>query len=98
MLGHPHDDVSNIIIPAASGAACDLFEIAHAEDRRLLSVVFPELREKHGVDGHVDADAKRIRSADEFEASALRELFDEDAVAWQQAGRGERRCRGATSV
>lgn len=50
-----------------------------------MAVVFPELREQHGADGHIDADAKRIRSADEFETSALRELFDEDAVAWQQA-------------
>ena len=78
------DHIAPVVKTLSPGAARDLAEIAHAEHRRLLPVVFPELREHHRADRHVDADAERVRAADELEPALLRELLDEDAVFRQQ--------------
>ena len=61
-------------------------EVPRAVDGGFLPVVFAQPREQHGADRHVDADAQRVRPADDLEQSALRQLLDEDAVFRQQPG------------
>lgn len=70
------------LAPRASG---DLVEVPRGEDRRLVAAVAAELREQYGADGHVDAHAQRVCAADDLQQALLRELFDQDAVAGQQA-------------
>ena len=52
-------------------------KIARTEDRRFLAVEFAQARKQNRANGDVDADAKRVRAADDLEQAALRELFDE---------------------
>ena len=83
--GLDHDPAA-VVESFASGAAADLVEIAGAEDDGFLSVEFAEAGEEDGADGDIDADAEGIGAADDFEETALGELFDEDAVFGEQAG------------
>ena len=70
----------------APGPAADLVKIPRAQDAGLLAVELAQPREQHGADRHVDADAERVRAADDLEQSLLRELLDEHAIFRQQAG------------
>ena len=45
-----------------------------------------QLREQHGADGHVDADAERVGAADDLEVAVLREPLDQQPVLRQHAG------------
>lgn len=80
------DDGAEGIEAAASGASCDLFEVADGEGFGTRSVVFEEAGEEDGADGDVDADAEGIGAADDLEESALGEFFDEDAVFREESG------------
>ena len=75
-----------IIEALAPGAPADLMKIARAQDAGLLSVIFAQPREQHGANRHVDADAERVRAADDFEQTLLRELLDQHAILRQQPG------------
>ena len=85
VLGSLHDDIALRVVTGPAGATRDLAEIPHAENGRLLAVVFPELRKDDGADRYVDAHAERIGAADEFEQAFLGELLHENAVLGQQA-------------
>ena len=76
---------ATIVESLAPGASGDLVKIPRAEDDRLLPVKLAQPREQHGADGHVDADAERIRAADDFEQALLRELLDQHAILGQQS-------------
>ncbi len=80
-----HHDVTHRIEAAPARAPGHLTKVAHAEDRRLFPVVFPELRKHHRANRHVDADAERVRATDQFEQPVLRELLHEDAILRQQS-------------
>ena len=78
------DDEATLVEPLAPGAAGDLQEVAHAEDAGLLSVELAELREQHGPDRDVHADAQRVGAADDLEEALLRQPLDEQAVPRQE--------------
>jgi len=61
-------------------------EVARAEDGGLPAVELAEPREQDRADGHVDADAEGVGSADDLQQALLRELLDEHSVLRQQAG------------
>ena len=86
VLRRLRDDPAAVIEALAPGAPGDLVEIARGEDADFLAAELAELREEHRADRHVDADAERIGPADDLEQSLLRELFDEDAILWQEPG------------
>ena len=68
-----------------SRAAHDLVELAGAQTAHLGAVELGELGEHHRVDGHVDAHAERVGTADDREQPLLGEAFHEQAVARQHA-------------
>ena len=70
----------------APRAPADLVEIARAQDACLFPVELAKLREEHGANGDIDADAQRVGAADDLEQAALRELLDEHAILRQQPG------------
>ena len=61
-------------------------ELAGVEVAHAAAVELGEGRQDHGVDGHVDAHAQRVRSADDGEKPLLGELLDEQAVAGEHPG------------
>ena len=67
-------------------ATGDLMELAAAQTAHLATVELGELREHHGMDGHVDADAQRIGAADDGQQALLRKLFHQQTVTRQHAG------------
>ena len=85
MLGRLRHDAAAVVEALAAGAPGDLLEVAHAEDAGLLAVELAELREEHGADRDVDADAQRVGAADDLEQALLRQLLDEQPVLRQQA-------------
>ncbi len=86
VLGRLRHHPAAVVKPLAARAAGDLVKIARAQDAGLLAVEFAQLGEEHGADGDVDADAQRVRAADDFEQPLLRQLLDQDAVFGQQPG------------
>ena len=70
----------------AAGAAGDLMEFAGAQTAHPGPVEFGERGEHHRMNRHVDADAERIRAADDRQQPLLGELFDQPAVARQHTG------------
>ena len=68
-----------------SRAAHDLVELAGAQTAHLGAVELGELGEHHRVDRHVDADAERVGTADDWEQPLLGEALHEQAVARQHA-------------
>ena len=85
VLGRLRDDVAAVVEALAPGAPGDLLEVAHAEDAGLLAVELAQLREQHGADRDVDADAQRVGAADDLEQPLLREPLDQQPVLGQQA-------------
>src|SRR4029079_4204846 len=75
----------DIIKSFAPGPARDLVKIARGQDRGLLPVEFAELREEHGANRHVDADAERVGAANYFQQTPLCELLGEHTVFGQKA-------------
>ena len=76
VVGRLDDDVAAIVVTFSTRASGDLAKVAHAENRGLLAVVFPELGEEDGADRDVDADAEGVGAADDFEQAAGGEFFD----------------------
>ena len=85
-LGGLDDDMADVVVALAAGAARDLPEVAHGERGGLGAAVFPELGENDGAERDVDADAEGVGAADDLEQALLRELLDEDAIAREEAG------------
>ena len=73
------DDETDVVEALAPGAAGDLVEVADAEVRCLLAVELAQPREEDRADGHVDAGAERVRSADHLQQSRLCQLLDQHA-------------------
>ena len=86
VLGRLGDHAALVIVALATGASADLLEVADAEDGGLLAVELAELREEHGADRHVDADAQRVGAADDLEQALLRELLHDEPVLGEQTG------------
>ena len=84
MLRRLRDHPADVVETLAPGASADLMEIACGENAGLLPVELAQPGKEHGADGHVDADAQRVRATDDFQQSLLRELLDEDAILRQQ--------------
>ena len=55
-------------------------EVTDREQARLGPIEFAQLRERDRADGDVDAHAKRVRAADDFEQAGLRQLLDHEAI------------------
>ena len=85
VLGRLGDDAALGVEARAARAAHDLVELARVQVAHAAAVELGEGREHHGVDGHVDAHAERVRAADDGEKPLLGELLDEQAVARQHA-------------
>ena len=62
---------------------CDLVELANAQAAHPAAVELRERGEHHGVDGHVDAHAERVRAADDGQKPLLGKLLHEQPVARQ---------------
>src|ERR687883_143343 len=60
-------------------------EIPRRQDGRFVAAVFAELGEEDRTDGHVHADAQRVRSADDLEQSLLRQFFHQNPVLGQKS-------------
>ena len=60
-------------------------ELASAQAAHLVAVELRELREHHGMDGHVDAHAQRVGAADDGQEALLGQLLHEQSVARQHA-------------
>ena len=60
-------------------------ELAGAQAAHLVAVELRELREHHGMDGHVDAHAQRVGAADDGQEALLGQLLHEQSVARQHA-------------
>ena len=56
-------------------------ELAGAQAAHLVAVELRELREHHGVDGHVDAHTERVGTADDWQETLLGEALNQKAIA-----------------
>ena len=79
------DDHALGIEARTAGATSDLMELTGAQATHLVAVELGERGEHHGVDGHVDADAERIGTADDGQQALLRQALDQQAIARQHA-------------
>ena len=86
MLRRLRHDPALVIKTFAPSASADLMKIPRAQDAGLLAVILAQSREQHGADRHIDADAERVRAADDFEQTFLCELLDQHAILRQQPG------------
>ena len=84
VLGSLGDHAAAHVEALAPGAAGDLAELAHAQDRDLLAVELAQLREEHAADRDVDAHPERVGAAHDLEQTALRQPLDQQPVAGQQ--------------
>ena len=66
--------------PGPPRPAHDLVELARTQAAHLGAVELGELREHHGVDGHVDADTERVGAADDRQKPLLGEALHEQTV------------------
>src|SRR5690606_16069858 len=66
--------------------AGDLVELPGGEQPRGRPVVLAQLREQDRADGHVDADAQRVRAADDLEVALLGEPLHQPAVLREHPG------------
>ena len=79
------DDHALGIEARAAGATSNLMELAGAQTTHLVAIELGERGEHHGMDGYVDADAKRIGTADDGQQALLRQALDQQAIARQHA-------------
>ncbi len=70
---------------AASSATGNLMELAAFQAAHLAAVELGQLRQHHGVNGNVDANAQRIGAADDGQKPLLSKLFHQQAVTRQHA-------------
>ena len=84
MLRRLHDDITDRIKPAPPRPPRDLTKIPHTQNRRLLPVIFPQLRKYHRANRHIDPHAQRVRPADQFKQPLLRELLHQNPILRQQ--------------
>ena len=81
------DDDRALLVKAASPRTpCDLMELPSVEAPLTRPVEFGQRRHHHRTDGHVDADAKRVRAADDGKQARLGKTFHRPAVPRQHAG------------
>ena len=85
VLGGLGDDQAFRVEACASCAAGNLVELARAEPAHVRAVELGKGREQHGVDGHVDAYAERVGSADDRKKALLSELLHKQAIAGEHA-------------
>ena len=71
------DDHALGVEARAAGATSDLMELTGAQATHLVAVELGERGEHHGVDGHVDADAKCVGAADDGQQALLRQALDQ---------------------
>ena len=86
VLGRLRDDEARRVEARAAGAARDLVELAGAQRAHPSAVVLGQRGEQHRADGHVDADAERVRAADDLQQTGLGELLHQPPVLGQHAG------------
>ena len=77
VLGGLCDHAALGIEAGAAGAPCNLVELARVEVAHASAVKLGEGGEHHGVDGHVDAHAERVRSTDDRQQALLSEPLHE---------------------
>jgi hypothetical protein len=77
------DDGACGVVTRPSCTAGDLVELPGVELTHPCAVELGESGEQHGADGHVDADAQRVGSADHPQHAALGELFDQPPIFGQ---------------
>ena len=85
VLGRLGDDDAFGVEARTPRAAGDLMELARTQTAHAMTVELRQLRQDHRVDGHVDADAERVGSADDGQKTLLSKLLDEQTVARQHA-------------
>jgi len=77
MFRRLRDDPALVVKTFPSGTPANLVKIPRAQNAALLAVKFAQPREQHRANRHVDANAERVRAADDLEQTLLRELLDE---------------------
>ena len=85
VLGRLGDDHALGIEARTPRAPRDLVELARAQTAHFVAVELRERGEHNGVDGHVDAHAERVGSADDGENALLGELFHQQAITGQHS-------------
>ena len=70
----------------ASGASCDLMELAGAQLAHLRAVELGQRGQYHGMNRHIDTDTKRVGAADHWQQSLLGELLHQTTIAGEHAG------------
>ena len=75
-----------VVESSTSGPACDLLEVAYRQHPGVAAVVFAELSEHHGADGHIHTDAERVGAADQLEQARPGESLGEQPVLGQHPG------------
>ena len=85
MLGRLGEHAAFVIEARTARATGDLVELARTQAAHFVAVEFRELRENHGMDGHVNAHAQRVGAANYRQKALLGELFDKQAIARQHA-------------
>src|SRR5690625_2909373 len=86
VLGCFDHDRADRVEAGAPGAPGDLLELAYVEAPLAYTVELGEPAEHNGADGHVDADAERVRAANDLEKTLLSERLDQAPVAWKHPG------------
>src|SRR5258705_436033 len=86
MLRSLSDDPANVIEAFAPSPACNLMKIARAQDAGLLAVELAEFGKENSANRDIDAHAQRVRAANDFEQTFLRELFGQHAILRKQSG------------
>ena len=80
------DDGPRGVVACSPGSPRDLMKLAGAQLPHARAVELRECGEQHGADGHVDADAERVRAADHPQQPLLGELLDEAPIFRQHPG------------
>ena len=85
VIGRLHQHHALGVEARPAGATGDLVELARVEPAHPMTVVLDERRQKHRVDGHVDAHAQGVGAADDREQALLGKLFNQQTVAREHA-------------
>src|SRR5690606_25396481 len=81
-----HDDAALGVEATPPGTSSDLLEITNGQDRGVLTVVLAQLREQYRAKRDVDADAQRVRAADQLQVTALSQPLDQAAILREHPG------------
>ena len=83
VLRRQDDDLADGVEARPSGAPGDLVELARGQVPHADAVVLDQAGQQDRADGHVDADAERVRAADHRQQALLREALDHAPVLGQ---------------